>query len=114
MPVDQVHDGVGCRQGRRVVGTRIISSGEKLSLGGFMAVNREKAKALPAEKLSELAKTDELELLYLHLYSMRNFPAMAQRLFGKSAPANQDDSTLKPHGQPETQPAQAQATQSQQ
>jgi hypothetical protein len=55
-------------------------SGEKLSLAGFMAVNREKLKALPAEKLAELAKTDELELLYLHLQSMRNFLALPSRL----------------------------------
>jgi len=53
-----------------------LGSGEKL------AVNRDKAKALPAEKLAELAQTDELELLYLHLHSMRNFPAMAGRLAG--------------------------------
>lgn len=57
-----------------------LGSGEELSLSGFMAVNRDKAKALPGETLAELAKTDELELLYLHLHSMRNFPAMADRL----------------------------------
>ncbi|MBI3917575.1 MAG: SapC family protein [Betaproteobacteria bacterium] len=57
-----------------------LGTGEKLSLTGFMAVNRDKMKALPAEKLAEFAKTDELELLYLHLHAMRNFPAMAERL----------------------------------
>jgi hypothetical protein len=71
-----------------------LGTGEKLSLGGFMAVNRDKAKALSPEKLSELAKTDELELLYLHLHSMRNFPAMANRLAGKAAPV--DDGTAPP------------------
>jgi hypothetical protein len=71
-----------------------LGTGEKLSLGGFMAVNRDKAKALSPEKLSELAKTDELELLYLHLHSMRNFPAMANRLAGKPAPV--DDGTAPP------------------
>jgi hypothetical protein len=55
-----------------------------------MAVNRDKAKALPPEKLAELAKTDELELLYLHLHSMRNFPAMANRLAGKAPPPDDD------------------------
>ncbi len=40
-------------------------------------------------KLAELAKTDELELLYLHLHSMRNFTAMANRLAGKVAPLNE-------------------------
>jgi hypothetical protein len=43
-------------------------------------VNRAKLKALSGEKLAELAKTDELELLYLHLQSMRNFNALRDRL----------------------------------
>ncbi|MDN5005288.1 SapC family protein [Bradyrhizobium sp. GCM10027634] len=57
-----------------------MASGEKLSLAGFMAVSREKLKALPGDKLAELAKTDELELLYLHLQSMRNFQNLPSRL----------------------------------
>ena len=57
-----------------------MGSGERLSLGGFWAVNRAKVKALPGDKLAELAKTDELELLYLHLQSMRNFDALRDRL----------------------------------
>jgi hypothetical protein len=57
-----------------------MNSGEKLSLSGFMAVNRAKLKALTGDKLAELAKTDELELLYLHLQSMRNFLALPGRL----------------------------------
>jgi hypothetical protein len=54
-------------------------NGPSYSLGGFMAVNRDKLKALPGETLSELAKTDELELLYLHLLSMRNFEGLRDR-----------------------------------
>jgi hypothetical protein len=57
-----------------------MNSGEKYSLGGFMAVNREKLKELSGDKLAELAKTDELELIYLHLQSMRNFSALKDRL----------------------------------
>jgi hypothetical protein len=57
-----------------------MNSGEKYSLGGFMAINREKLKELPGDKLAELAKTDELELIYLHLQSMRNFSALKDRL----------------------------------
>jgi len=56
-----------------------MNSGEKYSLGGFMAINREKLKELPGDKLAELAKTDELELIYLHLQSMRNFAALKDR-----------------------------------
>jgi len=59
-----------------------LASGERLSLGGFMAVNRAKLKALPGDKLAELAQSDELELLYLHLQSMRNFARLRDRLTG--------------------------------
>ena len=45
-----------------------------------MAISREKLKELPGDKLVELAKTDELELIYLHLQSMRNFTALRDRL----------------------------------
>lgn len=54
--------------------------GRRMSLGGFMAISREKMKALPPDKLSELAQTDELELMYLHLQSMRNFQGLRDRL----------------------------------
>jgi len=53
-----------------------LPSGEKMNLGGFQAVSREKLKGLSDEQLGELAKTDELELIYLHLQSMRNFNLM--------------------------------------
>jgi hypothetical protein len=70
-------------------------SGERFSLGGFMAVNRAKLKEVSGEKLAELAKTDELELIYLHLQSMRNFTALRNRLARPSretgaAPGRQD------------------------
>jgi len=57
-----------------------LTTGERVLLSGFMAVNRAKLKALPGEKLAELAATDELELLYLHLHSMRNFNLLRDRL----------------------------------
>lgn len=57
-----------------------LSSGEKMLLNGFMVVSRDKLKALPPETLADLAKTDELELIYLHLQSMRNFMAVKDRL----------------------------------
>jgi hypothetical protein len=55
-------------------------SGEKLSLTGFSAVNRDKLRALDGDALASLAKTDELELLYLHLSSMRNFNEVKDRV----------------------------------
>lgn len=56
------------------------ASGSRLSLGGFMTVDRPKLKALAADKLAALVPTDELELLYLHLQSMRNFLGLRDRL----------------------------------
>jgi hypothetical protein len=68
-----------------------LGAGGQVSLTGFSAVERKKLKALPAEKLAELAKTDELELLYLHLQSMRNFTGVKDRMVliqgGKTDPA---------------------------
>jgi hypothetical protein len=57
-----------------------MPEGPNVSLGGFMAVNREKLKALPRETLAEMAKSDELEMIHLHLHSLRNFDALRDRL----------------------------------
>lgn len=54
--------------------------GSKLKLGGFMAVSREKLRSLEPAALAAMAATDELELVYLHLHSMRNFERMKDRL----------------------------------
>jgi hypothetical protein len=54
--------------------------GKSLAVGGFSVVDRKKIKALPAEQLAELVNSDELELLYLHLYSLRNFSNMKNRM----------------------------------
>jgi hypothetical protein len=62
-------------------------AGEKLSLGGFMAVTRNRLRTLGGDALATLAKTDELEMLYLHLYSMRNFNDVKERLVGSLSPA---------------------------
>ena len=57
-----------------------FGSGEQKSIGGFKVVNRERLKQVSAEKLSELAMVDELELIYLHLQSMLNVPDLASRM----------------------------------
>ena len=85
-------------------------SGEKLSLTGFMAVNRTKLKSVPGDKLAELAATDELELLYLHLQSMRNFLALPERLAGVQADgARRDPASPPPVETKETKPRAARA-----
>ena len=58
--------------------------GKQYMLSGFMAVNRAKLKALPDDKLTELVRSDELELAYLHLNSMRNLEAMGRNLQEKA------------------------------
>jgi hypothetical protein len=50
-----------------------------------MAVSREKLNALPAETLSELAKTGALELTYAHLLSMNNLSLMLKRVTERAA-----------------------------
>lgn len=60
-----------------------LESGERMALTGFMAVDRARLKALPGEKLAEMARSDELELVYAHLHSMRHFVGMRERLAGK-------------------------------
>ncbi len=57
-----------------------LADGEKRSLRGFMTINREKLIALPGEKLQELAKTGELDLIYAHLLSMKNLSLMLERI----------------------------------
>ena len=57
-----------------------LPTGARMSLGGFMAVDRAKLKAIPGDQLHDLARTDELELLYLQLQSMRNFNRIRDRL----------------------------------
>lgn len=57
-----------------------LESGERIALGGFMAVDRARLKTLSSDKLAELVKSDEMELIYAHLLSMRNFAGMRERL----------------------------------
>ena len=58
--------------------------GKQYTIGGFMAVNRTKLKALPDSRLTELVRSDELELAYLHLNSMRNLEAMGRNIQEKA------------------------------
>ncbi len=55
------------------------ASGEKKRLSGFECVTRVRLKALEPEKLSQLAKTDQLELIYAHLASLDNLQTLLQK-----------------------------------
>lgn len=62
-----------------------LKSGEKLSLAGFNVVNRDKLKELSGSQLKKLVASGELELIYMHLHSLRNFGSMLDRLAGRQA-----------------------------
>lgn len=65
-----------------------LKDGEQVNLGGFQVVSRSRLKELTDEQLLELAKTDELELIHLHLHSMKNFSSMVERMKGDSKDAD--------------------------
>jgi len=55
-------------------------AGETGRLNGFSAVNRDKLKAIKVDTLQEMLKTDELELLFVHLQSLNNLQPLAERI----------------------------------
>jgi hypothetical protein len=57
-----------------------MKSGDKFAIGGFQCVSRKKLKALSAEKLAELTKSDQLELIYAHLLSLNNVNKLIQKM----------------------------------
>ncbi len=59
-----------------------LPSGQRISLAGFMSVNRDRLRALPGETLARFAAVGELDLIYAHLHSQRNFAATAERILG--------------------------------
>jgi len=82
-----------------------LPGGVRRGLTGFMAVNRTKLKALSRETLADMAVSDELELIYLHLQSMLNFKHLLQRAGAVSneAPAVQGEESSA-EGEGETAP----------
>lgn len=57
-----------------------MRSGEKLAIGGFQCVSREKLMALPADKMADLVKNGQMELIYNHLLSMNNVTTLMNML----------------------------------
>jgi hypothetical protein len=56
-----------------------LPDGERRQIGGFFTIDREKLKALPADTLAQMVRTDELELCYVHLQSLNNLTPMVRR-----------------------------------
>jgi hypothetical protein len=57
-----------------------MKSGDKFAIGGFQCVSRKKLKALKPEKLEELVKSDQMELIYAHLISLNNVSRLIARM----------------------------------
>lgn len=53
--------------------------GKTRSLSGFFTINRDRLKAVPEADLRAMFDTDELELCYLHLQSLKNIHHLTQR-----------------------------------
>ena len=49
-------------------------------LTGFQIVNRDKLKALGADMVAQMLQSDELELVFLHLFSLRNLGRLQERM----------------------------------
>lgn len=63
-----------------------LRSGQRITLGGFKSVNRTRLKALPGDSLARLAASGDLDLIYSHLHSQRNFTPTAERVVRHLAP----------------------------
>jgi hypothetical protein len=57
-----------------------LPDGTSRSLTGFQCVSRAKLKELNPDKLAGMLSNGALELIYLHLYSMRNFDDLVRKL----------------------------------
>ncbi len=57
-----------------------LNSGDKMSLTGFMAVDRKRLQALAPERAAELLRSDEMGCIYYHLLSLNNFGRLVERV----------------------------------
>lgn len=59
-------------------------SAQCLNAHWFLSLTVTDFEALDDAQLVDLARSDELELVYVHLHSMRNFSPMVERAVGRS------------------------------
>jgi SapC protein len=85
-----------------------LRSGQRITLGGFMAVSRARLRALSGDALARLVASGDLDLIYAHLHSQRNFTPTAERIVRvlEPAPAAPADGVPAEPGE-EQQPADA-------
>jgi hypothetical protein len=74
-----------------------LPDGTRRNLTGFMAVNRAKLKGLEDGVLAEMARGDELELVYVHLQSMGGFGKLLKRIGAEASapPAAEGDTPIE-------------------
>ncbi len=63
----------------------VSATGQTSALTGFFCISRDRLKALSGKTLARLAASDELELIYSHLISLRNFQELNLRQSGKKS-----------------------------
>lgn len=73
------------------------------SITGFMGVDRNKLKQLDDETLGQLAKNDWLELIYLHLQSVRTFGQSIDRVIKKSDVGAEQNTEVHEDAETETE-----------
>ncbi|MDX6805812.1 SapC family protein [Terrihabitans rhizophilus] len=73
-----------------------LPGGQRMTLTGFQAISAERLKALSGERLEQLARADELDLIYAHLHSLRNFTPTAERVREHDAQAEGAPETAEP------------------
>ena len=57
-----------------------LKSGDKFALGGFLCVSRKKLKSLKPGEITNLVKSDQMELIYDHLLSLNNLSKLFNKL----------------------------------
>jgi hypothetical protein len=62
-----------------------LAEGARLSMTGFMAVNRDRLKEIPDEAMAELVKNDGMELIYAHMHSLQHFNELRDRTLASDA-----------------------------
>jgi hypothetical protein len=66
-----------------------VPDGSKLALTGMLGVDRTRLKSLEGSVVAELLRQDVLELIFLHLHSLRNLGSLRER-FGLRHPRHRD------------------------
>ncbi len=57
-----------------------LPSDPQRKLTGFKIVNRDRIKTIPTKVMAQMLREDELELIYLHLFSLRNIGRLQEKL----------------------------------